>query len=197
MPTPKRPWTAEDDRKLTFGWAVIPIPKLMQQLNRTRLAIIRRALDKKLGGLRRGFKSLARLSRETGYARAVLVKVAATLGIKFRRIDRGDRIYKTSNNRGIAISYDQEQAIIRYLKENRHLHWHYAPGSKRSNGGVWGMRQKPLCCNRCRRTDRPHYAKGLCHICYNSVNRAAKRIASRAQGSPLSSAEGSDPSSFP
>lgn len=173
----KRPWTCKDDRDLVFGWGVVPIPKLAKRLNRTPAAVIRRALDKKLGGLRRGHKSLAQVSRETGYVRAVLVKVAATLGIKFRRIYRGERPYKTKNLRAIAVSDEQEQQIVQYLKDHAHYRWHYPPGSLRSNGGVWGTGQKPKACVRCSRDSRPHYAKGMCHPCYNSVNRSAKRTA--------------------
>lgn len=124
---------------------------------------------------------MAQLSRETGYLRAVLTKIAATLGICFRRIDRGDRPYKTKNHRSIAVSYDQEQRIVKYLKDNRHLKWHYPPGSKRSNGGVWGTGQKPQACLRCTRTCRPHFAKGMCHPCYNGVLKSAKRAAAAAQ----------------
>jgi len=175
MPTPKRPWTLQDDRKLLFGWGVIPLAQLAKSLNRTKTAVTHRAVTRKLGGLRRGHKSLARLSRDSGYARAVLTKVAATLGIHFRRFERGDRRYKTTNLRGIAVTYDQEERILQYLRDNRHLHWHYAPGSKRSNGGVWGTGQKPPCCNRCKKTEKPHYAKGFCHPCYNTLARQAKR----------------------
>lgn len=167
MNLPTVPWSAADDRKLSFHWGTTPLGKIEKLLGRTRIALIRRAAHLQLGGLRRGQKSLAKLCESTGYSRHTVLTVIANLGMRLRRIDRGDRPYTKASPRAIAVTEAQEARIIAYLREHRDFKRHFPPGSKKSNAGLWGVGLKPAQCHRCTRADKPHFAKGLCKPCYN------------------------------
>lgn len=166
MPIPTVPWSAADDRKLSFHWGSTPLAKIETLLGRTRIALIRRAAHLQLGGLGRGKKTIGAFCASTGYARSTILGIASTLGMKFRHMDRGDVPYTERSPRRILISADQEERIIAYLKEHREFKRHFPPGAKKSQKGVWGVGLKPAQCLRCQRDDKKHYAKGLCKPCY-------------------------------
>jgi hypothetical protein len=65
---------------------------------------------------------------------------------------------------------DQEGRIIAYLREHGRGKI-FSHRGVRSPRGMWGVGRKPDACLTCKRTDKPHYAKGHCKPCYNRLSR--------------------------
>lgn len=161
-----QPWTDNEIQTLTWTWAVEPVNVIAKRLGRSEIAIIRKAAGLKLGGLRRGTKSMNQLVKETGYSESTLHQVIKNIGSKVSRFRRGDRKYKT-DVRHITIDQEQEERIIAYLRENRHRPRIPRLDSLKTPPDMWGTGIKPPACTGCGTTKRPHFAKGQCKVCYN------------------------------
>ena len=173
IPTRKisRHWTEEELLKLESGWGLHTIQQISESVSRTPMAVLRKASDLGFGGLMKGKKSLKKLTEETGYQYSTLKIVMHNLGIKLKKVSRGDRSYTKKSCRHYSVSEEQEQAIIRYLKENRHRPKHLLNTSKKSHRDLWGTGTKPPACLGCSQTKSKHYARGLCKSCYNRATR--------------------------
>lgn len=179
----KRRWTEDEIKYLQWNWGPGDMRKVVKHLGRSHIAVEKKAVELKLGGVRRGTKTLHQLSRETGYARSTLEIAASNIGLKFHRTFRGGRNPK-DRPRDFAISFEQEELIIDYLTKTRHHKMCFRKDGLMSPAGQWGVGRKPPQCTRCKRDDKPHYAKGLCRPCYNVPFNQAARAARGERGIP-------------
>lgn len=161
-------WTEDEIRYLQWNWGPGDMRKVVKHLGRSHVSVEKKAVELKLGGVRRGIKTLHQLSRDTGYARSTLEIAASNIGLKFHRTFRGGKNPK-DRPRDFAITFEQEEQIIAYLTATRHHKMCFRKDGLRSPAGEWGVGRKPAQCKRCKRTSKPHYAKGQCRPCYNTL----------------------------
>jgi hypothetical protein len=162
----KRRWTLAEVKYLRWHWGTTSVPALAAHFDRTKISVIRKAADLQLGGVKRGRKSLRQIAAETGYALSTILIAIENLGVNLRRVDRGDRV-AVVKHRHIVIDIEQEEQILAYLRVKGGRARLFRDTSLLTERGTWGIGKKPLQCEGCERSDRPHYAKGKCKVCYN------------------------------
>lgn len=181
MERSKKIWTQEEIEFLRWNWGVMKIPTLSTKLSRSKIAIHRKASALKLGGLGQNTTTFEGLSKKTGYAASTILVVMKNLNLDVRRIKRYDTRPGFNNVcRRAAISAEQEQKIVAYLKQygSEKIHRH---DGKRSPKGMWGVGLKSQMCSECGRNDRPHYAKNKCRSCYNRSRKRNNQTQTQTQ----------------
>lgn len=169
-----RAWSAEDERRLAFDWGVFRIETIAHRLGRTRDAVIQRAAKLQLGPASRGTTTLKAISDSTGYDRKQVRSAARALGIHIgRRVTKN--IAKVEKKRFTSIDEDQAERIIAFLKARPD-----GTPIRFETKGAWGEKGrggvlKPTHCVVCGKNDRPHWAKGKCHACYERARAQRKR----------------------
>lgn len=173
MPTEsrhKKPWTDLERKWLSWNWGTIPLSRLATSLKRTPEGVSREARRLNLGRAKRGTMSLIEFARYSGFQPAKIKKSAKILRLNLwhglgsvpdKR--RGDRI------RDFSITDDQQDLLLEFMQEHSFVFANEGPSALRTRRGVWGIGKKPTECQRCGRSDKPHYAKGRCKYCYNVV----------------------------
>lgn len=166
-------WTEEETRLLSFLWGSVATRTISRRLGRTVTAVVDKAYRMGLGRPSRGTKSLNRLCRETGYHPQQIRYAITNLGLMLQHTpDTRLPSAKPRQYRHHAITFEQEEAILDYLKQHPDGERVYCttPGH-RTKQGVWGVGNKPAACLRCQRTDRPHRGKGFCGTCLRADQR--------------------------
>jgi len=166
-PRSKKYWTEEEVHILERLWGTFSVKTIGKRIGRTDVAVVTKACLLKLGPPGRGTKRMTVLCRESGYHPHQIQYAAKNLGLELQysadtRIqDRHLRQY-----RQYAITEEQEEEILAYLNKKPDGERLYcnAPGHRTKNG-VWGVGNKPPCCDECKTTARPHRGKGLCGNC--------------------------------
>lgn len=171
----KKHWTTEEVKYLRWNWGTTPVAGLAKYLDRSKIAVIRKAASLQLGGVKRGRKGLRQLARETGYALSTLLIAIENMGVNLRHVDRGDRV--KVRHRHVVIDLDQEMEILAYLREKGGRARLFRDTSLLTERGTWGIGKKPPQCEGCGKSDRPHYAKGKCKVCYNRTFRYTLALA--------------------
>lgn len=169
----RHPWTQADDRRLQFDWGVFRVRAIAKKHGRTVAAVVNRAKRLGIGPPSRGTTTVAALARETGYDKSQIRNAAREIGMSIPKVAGTTVVHKT-RKRWSAISEEGAERIVKFL-------------SRRPNGsriraevaGAWGGRgrggkMKPVQCGDCGRNTVPHYAKGLCVVCYDKGRRARR-----------------------
>ncbi len=162
---PHRCWTKADEKQLWFFWGSFSLPTIAKKLKRSQHAVAMKARALGIGAPSRATISLSGFSRETGYSITRIRWAAEQLGLCLHRVPKSDPRQK-KHPRKFGIEEEQQQAILAFLKKVPDGQRIYRAGGKKSAKGVWGVGQKPPGCFGCTRTDIPHYALGLCKVCY-------------------------------
>jgi hypothetical protein len=159
-------WSEDEDKQLLFFWGTMTVATLAAKLDRSPFAVVSRATKLKLGSPSRGTKSMNQFCRETGYFPRQIHVVMKNLGMLAQYKIDTDPSRKRFQFRQFAISFDQEEAILEYLRKHPDSERIYCelPGY-RTKMGKWGVGNKPPACLDCNRNDRPHRARGLCGAC--------------------------------
>lgn len=167
-PTTRKLWDNDSELLLKKLWKRKPLEKIAAQLGRTETSVNQRANKLRLGKKRQG-ESMASFLRRTGYSQSRVHTAAHRLGIKLkRRVRTTTKERMGGKMRFYAISKHVAKRLIEYLRS--------VPDGQRiekSSRGEWGGK-KPLQCKRCKRSDKPHEAKGLCGRCYDRKRRRTK-----------------------
>jgi len=158
-----KPWSEEDEKKLSWDWGTIPLTQLAARFKRSGYAVFRKAIDMGLGRAKRGTMSVNAFSKYSGFSVFKIMKAARALDLN---LWRG---LSSEPGRDRVRDYDvkdfQQEALIKYMMDNP---WIPSPGSSMSKQGEWGTGRKPAACLRCNRSDKPHFSKGKCRGCYNA-----------------------------
>lgn len=160
-------WTPNEEKILLINWGSMSISNIAKKLERSIDSVVCRSHYMKLGSPSRGTKSMKQFCQETGYYNRQVEYAATNLGITLSyRISTKNKHGKVAY-RQYAISYDQEQALIKYLtnKPDGERLYCNKPGH-RTKKGVWGIGNKPESCVSCKRNDKIHRARGMCGACY-------------------------------
>lgn len=166
---PYRLWTEEELRHLEFHWGVESLASLARRFGRTQEGVATKARELELGRASRGTVSLREFSRISGFSILKIQQAAKALGLKIRggqRTEPPRRGVRKERMHTLAISEEQQDQLLSYMLVNPHVR---KTTGERTVKGAWGMGKKPEACVRCSRNDRPHYAKGRCAPCYNSL----------------------------
>lgn len=162
----RKAWTEKEENHLHFYWGVRSPERLAQDLERTPWAVVQHAIKLKLGPFSRGTMSLRELEHFSGFSITKIKQALGKLNIKVPRARRSDPSFRRT--REYAIDDETAEKVIQYMIDNP-LIYADKKGSTRTTRGAWGVGTKPAACNRCARTDKPHYAKGYCQGCYRVV----------------------------
>jgi hypothetical protein len=176
-------WTASEDRTLRRLWGHVHAEQIARRLNRTAYAIYNRAIELELGrpATRAGYLSLKQACEKTGYHKERIRNVCKVLGITLAPLPRSGATAQPKYQKKFCwkgLSEGDFDRVVAFLIENPVAYFTTVPV------GVWGIRGRPKRCERCKTTDRPHRAKGMCSPCYDKVRRAPRPPARASVSSP-------------
>ena len=175
----RRVWTDEEDHKLMFFWGATPLPTIATKLNRTAWAVAQRARALKLGPFSRGDGlSMRAFCEHSGFSDMKVWAAVEALGLLLRRMPTSDPEHR-SPRRAYLISEEQQEKLLEHMLEHE-VYFKNKPGSGKTEKGVWGVGKKPEACLDCRRTDKPHFARGKCKYCYTRPYKEATRAKLKA-----------------
>jgi len=177
-------WTDREDSQLAFLWGEFSLRVIARRLGRTPGAVTMHARLLKLGSPSQGTVSMNALSRISGYALSRLRQAAEDLGLCLHRVVSSDP-RQSQRTHKYAITIEQQEAILAYLARVPDAQRLFSKTGKRTRRGVWGIGEKPPGCSICTRTDIPHYAKGMCKICYLRPRKRAWNKKRKEDGSSL------------
>lgn len=165
-------WTESEDRVLLDAWGEFGIATIARWLGdrRSFFAIELRARKLGLGGNRHGLLRLSTIAKTTGYDRETIAVAVKVLGLSLQSFPATEakqqkgRLNKVRRaHRGLdETSLD---VLLDYLKRKPERTIIDRPGLKKGTRGAWGVVHGKACAD-CKTTERPHYARGLCGLCY-------------------------------
>ena len=168
------PWSDADEARLAFLWGERDLDEIAKTLKRSAHAVTRRASELQLGPPSAGGKTMNALARSSGYSISRILFAVSALGLRLNHRRRSSPEQK-SRIRSFCISEDQEEAICEFLKKQPDGMPLLRADSKKTPVGVWGIGTKPPACTDCGRSDRPHFAKGKCKVCYHRSFKKARQ----------------------
>lgn len=154
-------WTEEEASYLRFEWGVLPVASIARNLGRTVGGTFGQAARMGLRAARETL-SLNEAARRIGYSPMAVRAAMRRLGMRTRRAPSIARSGRVPDK--LAILPEQVRPIAEEL-----LEW--------SRRREWGVRGKPPACLRCRRKDKPHYARGVCQSCYRRPHGKVRAMA--------------------
>jgi len=166
MPCRNLAWTKEEDSFLRSMWGLLSTTVLSKRLGRSWYAVKARAIILGCKSSDCSLTTVGELSRETGYSYERIEAAAKKIGVElipFPKMFKQERTVKKKKGFD-SVGVDK---ILTFLKE-----W---PDGKAITDnrqiGVWGARGRPTKCLMHGDVNRPHYAKGMCKICYMRKSR--------------------------
>jgi hypothetical protein len=169
-----RKWTLAEDKILTLAWGEFGVAAIAGRTNRTPSGVEGRARKLGLRGGRHGLLRVATIAKRTGYDRGTILIAIEVLGIKLQpfptteaRQQANRRGCRSKGHRGVDEGEDYER-LVEYLNSRTIGEIAPRPGLVRGPRGSWGVGKRGAACSGCNRSDRPHYARGLCEGCYMS-----------------------------
>jgi hypothetical protein len=169
-----KPWTPEDEQRLSWDWGAHPLSSLAERFGRTPMAIWRKADAMGLGRANRGHMTVSAFARYTGFTPAKIRKSAKALRINLRRGLASEPGAERDRTRDIMVDDEQQEKLIEFMMAHPFVFANEGPGAKMTRQGVWGIGKKPAACLRCQKTSKPHFARGYCKSCYTKINQPRK-----------------------
>jgi len=120
------------------------------------------------------YMSLARFVLLTKRSRPMVENAIEHLGIKLRHSVRIDPRQRKHPNQFI-VRPEEQATILAFLAQLPRDKRIYKRSSKKTDVGVWGIGEKPVCCHECGTSQAPHFARGFCKRCYGWIVRSRKR----------------------
>jgi hypothetical protein len=160
-------WTRRELILLEAYWGTFQLELICERLQRSELAIARKAHDLGLT-IRQGCFSFADLLRETGYGEMSIRHAASRAGVSLRKAPRA-----TAEGRqriGYRITDEQRRAIVEELRGANSVC--VLP----TRTGEWGTGEKPECCIDCGRSSLPHKGRGRCAPCLQRDYRKRRKL---------------------
>jgi hypothetical protein len=160
-----RSWSKQEELTLEALWGIYGANVIARRIGRTHRAVVERAHKLGLGPARQDTMTLSEFAAATGYSRSRLKTAAAHLGIRLKRVPRGDPRLLATHHRWHAISFEDQERILEYLK--------CIPDARKlckAQQGKWGGPshrggRKPSRCIDCGSNDEPHFCRGRCKRC--------------------------------
>lgn len=173
-------WTAAEDEALVDRWGIESTDAIAEHLKRTPNAVEQRGKELGLGGHRHCLVTIPEIMRRGGYSRETVVLGLRTLKIPIVPIPRvaAGGASRGSPWRGVA--EEHVDTLMAYLVSRTMGSITPRPRIKKGPSGVWGCAGRGEACVTCGRSDRPHYAKGVCVRCYDKARRAQRVTRERA-----------------
>lgn len=165
-----RRWTEAEVAQLQERWGRYNLDTIAKRLKRSENSVVEKARRLGLPSRRPDAMTMNAFMAKTGYSLSRIYTAVAELGLCLHPIARTDP-RQTLRNRyrkalPLAITEEQQEAIIDFLRKVPDATRLYKKTGKRTARGVWGIGVKPPSCLGCGRSDKPHYARGRCQTCY-------------------------------
>ncbi len=158
--TPPRHWTDEEINFLRTRFFDLSDSQLGKELRRTTQAVSLKRKQLHLSRIKStkdGGYTLAELARETGYEVEQLRRVKERIGQHWSRRPPGMKHETKDDGPATVYLITQEQADALVTE----LRTEWGPGGLKA-------------CERCKRTNRPHKARGFCNSCYVMEQRKVR-----------------------
>lgn len=180
-------WSATDDDMLSTVWGEKTPGAIAKEFGRTLCSVVKRAYKLGLGPAHAHTKNVHQLVRETGYARSRIINAAKRLDIKLHRAKRvsdhkprmGKHYEDPSRFFRLLVTPNQEKRILEFLARLPDAESLWSNKTRITRVDAWGTGRKPKSCKRCKKTDKPHKARGYCIRCYNSKRMKKKQCTSK------------------
>jgi hypothetical protein len=174
----REPWEPHQDEFLQHYWGKRPIDWIAATMKRTLWAVYRRAAHLKLGAFHKDRMTLTKFSQLSGFGIVQICTAASRLGVRLFKY--GSSLPSVESPNTYALSPELQASLMEFLmdqtKDSSFVHAN-RPGAQRTTRGMWGVGRKPASCLHCERSDKPHFATGLCQSCYNKPYKGTRRRA--------------------